>query len=192
MATDFLLLIGDHEPLVWVLTNERMAFPAARAYLVSQLSPDDRLFLYSTRGCFHNPTRDRGRVIGEATVRSTVATLEEPVKFGDKAYPLGCRLKIIGLAARGEGIELGTMTDRLNLFPDSRTWSARLRPVLVAIDRHDAALIHEQLIHVMHRPEVHRAGYLRRTPPPRKHTTSRPEPISDRLEIRALRRGAMY
>ena len=162
MAENFLLVIGDREPLAWVLTEERMAFTTGRASLARRLTPGDRLFLYTTRGCFRNPTRDRGRVIGEATVKTTVTTLEKPVEFGDLAFPLGCHLHITGLAARAAGVQLGTMLDKLHLFPDPKTWSVRLRQVLVPIDAHDATLLHGELASIMQPSHVHRPEYLSR------------------------------
>jgi hypothetical protein len=106
VSRDFLLIIGDREPLAWILTDGMMAFPAHRSKDAGQVDVGDRLFLYTTRGCFHSPGRDRGRIIGEATVTSAVATLKKPVEFGEHAYSLGCSLDITGLAPRDEGPEM--------------------------------------------------------------------------------------
>src|SRR6202051_2908697 len=65
-AVGYLLVIGERDALAWVLTTQRMAVPDYRSREVSALEPGDQLFLYTTRGCFHNPTRDRGRVVGVA------------------------------------------------------------------------------------------------------------------------------
>jgi hypothetical protein len=159
VAKDFLLVIGDREPLAWILTDERMAF----SHVSSRLANGDRLFLYTTRSCFHNPSRDRGRVIGEAVVASSVSLLPMPVVFGDRSFPFGCDLRILGLVARGAGPELRDMVGRLHRFPDPRTWSARLRRVLVPLDSYDAAIVHASLAPLMQAPNVHRAGYVDRT-----------------------------
>ena len=94
MSSDFLLVIGDREPLAWILTQGMMAFPVYRSQTARQVSEGDRFFLYTTRGCFRNPTRDRGRVIGEATVTAPVRMLDEPVEFGDHSFQLGCSLNM--------------------------------------------------------------------------------------------------
>jgi hypothetical protein len=159
VAKDFLLVIGDREPLAWILTDERMAFTHGR----SQLVEGDRLFLYVTRGCFHRPSRDRGRIIGEATVAGPVKSLPEPVVFGDRAFPFGCDLQITGLAARDTGPDLRDLVGKLHLFPDPQTWSVRLRRVLVSLDAHDAAILHSELAPLMKSPPVNRAGYLERS-----------------------------
>jgi hypothetical protein len=54
-----LLILGDRDALRWVLRNERMAFEAHRRKDVTRLAVGDTLFVYTMRGCFHNPTRDR-------------------------------------------------------------------------------------------------------------------------------------
>jgi hypothetical protein len=161
MKKDFLLVIGDHEPLAWILTTGHMAFPAGRGQLVRQLSAGDRLFLYTTRRCFHAPARDRGRVIGEATVATAVKMLSEPIVFGPNSFPVGCDLTITGLAARGSGPQLAAMVHELNVFPDPRSWGIRMRRVLVPLDTHDAELVHEELEPVMSAPEIHLAEYTR-------------------------------
>jgi hypothetical protein len=156
VAKDFLLVIADREPLAWILTDERMAFSRGN----SALAEDDRLFLYATRGCFRNPGRDRGRVIGEAVVTSSVRLLPMPVVFGGRKFPFGCNLQISGLAARDAGPELRDMVGRLHRLPDPRTWSAQLRRALVPLDAHDAAIVHASLAPLMRAPAVHRDGYL--------------------------------
>ncbi len=84
--TSYLLVIGDREALGWILTTGRMAFPSAGRAEVAALKPGDELFLYTTRGCFKNPTRDRGRIIATARVTSPVEHLDKPVHFADRDF----------------------------------------------------------------------------------------------------------
>ncbi len=165
VPSDFLLIIGDREPLAWILTDGMMAFPAHRNRDAAQVSQGDRLFLYTTRGCFHSPGRDRGRVIGEATVTSAVSSLKEPVQFGEHSYSLGCSLDITGLAPRDKGPEMIGVVNDLHLFPNAnpKSWGVRLRRVLAPIDKHDAGVLHKQLSRVMRPVEQSRPGYLERT-----------------------------
>src|SRR5450631_3387057 len=97
----WILVIGDRDSLAWVLAEGRTAFPATRARAVQRLKAGDKLFIYTTRGCFHSPTRHRGRVIGEATVLGPVLPLGQPVSFVDRIFPLGCDLRIDSLAPLG-------------------------------------------------------------------------------------------
>lgn len=165
-AADYLLIIGDREPLAWILTEGLMAFPPHRSKDAGRISKGDRLFLYATRGCFHSPGRDRGRVIGEATVTTAISTLKKPVEFGKHSYSLGCSLDITGLAPRDEGPEMIDLVDDLHLFPPKsspKSWGVRLRRVLAPLDKHDAGVLHKQLARVMRPAEESRVGYLERT-----------------------------
>ncbi|MHB1447088.1 MAG: hypothetical protein ACYCTI_01740 [Acidimicrobiales bacterium] len=165
MPKDFLLIIGEREPLAWILTERKMAFPAHRSRDAGQLAKGDRLFLYTTRGCFHSPGRDRGRIIGEATVTSEIAMLEQPVEFGEQSFPTGCSLNITGLVPRDEGPEMNRCVDELHLFPSSnpKSWGVRLRRVLVPLDQHDARVLHTKLAPVMRPLADVRVGYLDKT-----------------------------
>jgi len=67
MSAAYLLVLGDREAIAWVLREQRMAFPRTPRAEVAAAAPGDRLYLYSPRGAWHNPTHDRGRVIGDCT-----------------------------------------------------------------------------------------------------------------------------
>lgn len=56
-----LLIISANEPRAWVLENQRMAFPAGRRRESLSLRKGVEVLLYTTRGCFSNPSRDLGR-----------------------------------------------------------------------------------------------------------------------------------
>jgi hypothetical protein len=145
MSRSYLLVIGDVTPLAWVLAEQRMAFPALRKSRAAALEIGDELFIYTTRGCFHNPARDRGRVIGLALVSSDVRDLAEPVVFNERPYTSGCTLDIRGVAPLRDGIELQPLVLRLHAFPSERACSMRLRQPPVPLDEHDAALLKRRL-----------------------------------------------
>ncbi len=143
---DYLLPIADREPLRWIVRERRTAFAEHRAADAARLEPGDRVFLYTTRGCFRNPTRDRGRVIASAAVVAPARRLEAPVRFGDREYPYLVELEIETLAPLREGFELAPLVPRLaETFPDPRSWSVRLRRALVPLAPGDADLIAELL-----------------------------------------------
>ena len=102
--------------------------------------------LYTTRGCFRNPTRDRGRVIGVALVATRAHELAVPVRFGEREFPIGLDLEIELLVPRGDGVELAPLIPKLReSFPNPRAWSARLRQALVPISTRDAVTIERAL-----------------------------------------------
>ncbi|GAA3987603.1 hypothetical protein [Thermobifida alba] len=170
----YLMVIGDREALAWVLSTRQTAFPAARAGQASRLSAGDELLIYTTRGCFRNPTRDRGRVVALATVAAPVTRDTAPVRFGDREYPLRCPLRVTELAPFGTGPVLADHVAALHAFPDPRSWSVRLRRPLVLLDAHDRDLLVGLL-----RPDLvplddALAEYLRRGAPVRRSHRAAP------------------
>lgn len=155
-----LLVIGERAALAWVLSEQRMAFSANRRTDAARLRIGDHLLLYTTRGTFHNPTRDRGRVIGEARVLAPVEPLPEPVVLDGREFPLGCPLAIERLAPLRSGVELAPLVPTLESFPDPATWSARMRRPLVPLTSNDAERLRRALREVAGPPEAVLASYL--------------------------------
>ena len=138
---DYLLPIADRDPLAWIVAEQRTAVSERRRREAEALEPGDRLFLYTTRGCFRNPTRDRGRVIGIAEITRRARELAEPIRFGVRDYPIEIALRIDSLAPLGTGVELTPLLDRLESFPNKRAWSAYMRRAIVPLTRPDAQLL---------------------------------------------------
>lgn len=160
-SRSYLLVIGEAAALAWVLAERRMAFPMLRRSQAEALEIGDELLIYTTRTCFHNPTRDTGRVAGLATVKTAVRDLAAPVMFGERSYVLGCGLDITGVAPLHAGVELRPLIPELHVFPDSRSWSAHLRRPLVPLDRHDAALLIRHLSPLLEPLDSHLDTYKR-------------------------------
>jgi hypothetical protein len=160
MPRNYLLVIGDATALAWVLAEQRMAFPALRRSDAMALEIDDELFIYTTRSCFHNPTRDAGRVMGLAKVTTRVRDLAEPVVFGERRYTSGCALAIEGVAALREGVKLSPMVAELHIFPNPETWGMQLRRPLVPLDKHDATVLKRYLATLLEPLEHQLDAYL--------------------------------
>lgn len=161
----YLLVIGDREALAWVLSAQRTAFPSDRRMEVRALRPADRLFIYTTRACFKNPNRDRGRVIGTASVASPVTPLDDPPSFFNRVFPVGCALRLATLAPYQEGVELAPLTPHLDAFDGSgHLWSMRLRRPLVPLTKTDAAKLDERLDRLQRTPAEVLGPYLRWLP----------------------------
>lgn len=148
-----LLLLSERIALAWVLREQRMAFAPHRAADARALNVGDRLSLYTTRGCFHNPTRDRGRIIADALVASRVADLDEPLTLAGRTFTVGCRLRIPRLAPLHRGVALAPLVPGLTTFPNPRGWSTKLRQTLVALEDEDVPLI-EGLLTPLLRPRT--------------------------------------
>jgi hypothetical protein len=140
--TSYLLPIADREPLACIVREQRTAFAQHRARDAAAVEPGDVLFLYTTRGCFRNPTRDRGRVIGRAVVARPAKRAKPAVAFGGHEYPHVVELDIECLAPLRGGVELAPLVPKLReTFPDPTTWSVRMRRALVPLAERDARLI---------------------------------------------------
>jgi hypothetical protein len=157
----WILVIGDRDSLAWVLAEGRTAFPATRARAVQRLKAGDKLFIYTTRGCFHSPTRHRGRVIGEATVLGPVLPLKQPVRFVDRIFPLGCDLRIDSLAPLGLGVDLASLVPQMDVFAVKESWPVYLRRTTVPLGNDDAQLLRSKLNQVATTPSEWIDAYLR-------------------------------
>lgn len=134
----WLLVLGDREALFWVISNGRMAFSARRRSLAMQLGVGDGLLLYSTRGAWRNPTRDRGRIFGSCVVATPVEPLASPVEIGGLKYSSGCELGDMRAVTYPNGLILADMVDRLDdAFPNRAAWSVYLRRPLLPLSGRD-------------------------------------------------------
>jgi hypothetical protein len=141
----YLLVIGERVALGWVLREQRMAFPPNRAPDARSLSVGDELLLYATRGCFHNPTRDRGRVIAESRVTGEVDEMPEPIVLAGREFTLGCPISVRRLAPLGEGVELAPLVLELDSFASKTGWAMALRRPLLRLTRSDATSLRQRL-----------------------------------------------
>ena len=145
MPSAHLLIIGDRAALSRLATEQRMAFPAGRAKAARALGEGDEVLLCATRGCFGNPTRDLGRIVGRATIASPVRVLNEPVVFNERSYSEGCHLKVSGLTPFREGLVLRDSVPRLSVFPAPATWSVRTRRASLTLPPTDAEPVRTEL-----------------------------------------------
>ncbi|WP_328814363.1 hypothetical protein [Nonomuraea cypriaca] len=146
----YLLILGEREAVAWVLRESRMAFPSRSRSEVAKLKIGDDLFILTTRGCWHNPARDRTRIIGHAKVATSVVTYDEPVTIAGRVFTRGCELSIKTLTPYLTGIELVPLVPQLDAFPDKRSgaWFIRLRRPLLEISDDDAQLLRHELRNV--------------------------------------------
>lgn len=168
--TAYLLILGEREAVAWVLRESRMAFPPTNRREVDRLTAGDELFLLTTRGCWHNPTRDRTRVIGRARVATGVETYAKPVSIAGRDFTRGCGIDVDMLAPYLRGVELAPLLPRLAAFPDKRAgaWSIRLRRPLLALPTADADLLRGALAEVAVEPAAVVEEYFDRIRPVRR------------------------
>ena len=140
-----LIILGERDAIAWVVSKQRMAFAPHRVREVSALLPGDGLFLYATRGAFHNPTRDRGRIFGRARATTAPAPLPEPVEISGMSFSHGIELELIGLTSPRSGVHLANLVPRLSTFANKSGWGMMLRRPLLTLNPGDVALLDEEL-----------------------------------------------
>jgi hypothetical protein len=164
----YLLILGERKAVAWVLSTRRMAFPKTPRAEVAQLKPGDELFIYTTRGAFGNPTRDRGRIIARASAASPVTELDEPVEIAGRTFPRGCSLHVESLTPFRTGVELRPLVEHLDAFPNPQAWSIYLRRPLLHLPKQDADILRNALTPLARNPSQTLNGYLNEiTPQPR-------------------------
>lgn len=144
-TTAYLVVLGEREAILWVLLNQQMAFPLTPRREVSALRPGDELVLLTTRAAYHNPVRDRTRVIGTATVESKVAQLDPQVEIAGRAFASGCLIKLETLAPYLTGPEIGPLVSQIHALRGQKNWGMLLRKPLVPIDDSDVVLLKRKL-----------------------------------------------
>ncbi|WP_433454038.1 hypothetical protein ACQPXS_38400 [Streptomyces sp. CA-142005] len=145
MPSSHLLIIGDRAALSWVVTEQRMAFPAGGAKAARALEEGDENFLYTTRGCFRNPTRDRGRIVGRATIAGPVRALDEPVVLGERPSRRTAAWRCPAWPASARDSVLRDLVPRLSVLPDPATWSVRMRRASLTLPAADADLVRTEV-----------------------------------------------
>jgi hypothetical protein len=140
-----LLILSDATGIAWVLSEGKMAFSDNRLGQARRLQPGDRVLVYATRKAFGNPNIWRGSLIAQARVAGGVHRLAEPVDIGERAYGHVVPLSVSSIAPFGSGVPLAACVDRLELFPDPRSWTGRIRRTVVGLPQHDADFLAREL-----------------------------------------------
>ena len=157
----YLLVLGEREAVGWVLRESRMAFPPTRRAEVDRLTTGDELLIFTTRGCWHNPRRDRGRIVGSARVASPVVAYDEPVTIAGRDFTRGCDLTLRSLTPLGQGVELAPLIPQMGAFPNKKAWSIWLRRPLLELPPGDATLLQHKLKPIACAVQVTAQDYIR-------------------------------
>jgi hypothetical protein len=164
----YLLIIGERVALAWILGQSRMAFPPTRRAEVDRLAIGDELFLTTTRGCFHNPSRDRTRIIGRASVESEVLPLQQHIEIAGRRFAASCDIALHSLAPYRGGVELAPLVSDIECLRDSTAWGMRLRRPLLELSASDRVLVNQRLQQIALRAADALPDYLTRIEPLRR------------------------
>lgn len=161
-----LAIIADRQALGWVLQEQRLAFPEPRyRHIFPALAAADQLYLYTTRGCYRNPGRDRGLVIGTATVMGDLERPSNPRVVRGRELLIEVPVRIEALAPLGNGVNVADTVEKMTSFPKPESWSVYLRRSLYSLTEHDATLLDRKLRKYAGQHHEHLDGYLERARP---------------------------
>lgn len=95
-------IFGEVAGLRWVVDNQQMAFPPASRARARRIRAGDRAVLYTSRGAFHNPTRDEARLAGLATVTGA-CKLSEEIEIAGREFTWACPITVDVLLPERQG-----------------------------------------------------------------------------------------
>lgn len=157
----YLNIVSDREAIHWILSRQSTASGVGRLAAGRALEPGDRLFIYATRGAWRNPTRDRGRVIAVSEVAAVPMEPETTLMIAGREFELEVLLRIDRVAPYPTGVVLADHVDEMDLFPNKRAWSARLRTSLLRLTLHDMSILDRKLRPLLQPLEPHLPAYAR-------------------------------
>ena len=130
-------VFGEITALRWVVEHEQMLFAEHQKRRLAGMRSGDRAVLYTTRGAFHNPTRDEARLVGLATVKTNPSQMDSPVMFGDREFPWAGPISIDLLLPERTGASVRDLVARLDLVKKPHAWSSYFRQSPIRIGRAD-------------------------------------------------------
>lgn len=116
----------------WVIEHGRMAVgPRVK----SLPGPGERVVLYTSRGAFHNPTRDRAQVIGLGITTDEPAQRRLVIAGTPYARSFGVDIEV--LAEPRHGLDFASLVPRLDFITKKKSWGGALRRPVVRISDRD-------------------------------------------------------
>lgn len=130
-------VLGEVDALRWVVDQKTMAFPDSASTRIRDMGAGDRAVLYTTRGAFHNPTRDEARLVGVATVDSSPNRPEQPLTIAGREYAWSCSIEVETLLAERQGPTVRALVPELELVRKPAAWGVYFRQSPVRINETD-------------------------------------------------------
>lgn len=125
----WIFVIGERDALRWVLERERMAF---RSHVhTDALAEGDDVVIYATRGCWHNPTRDRSQIVAIGTLAGPVAA--GPITVAGERMARSCPLALTAILPDRNGVPFERLVDRLRMTNGKTHWGLVMRRTIVPL-----------------------------------------------------------
>ncbi|SCG36082.1 hypothetical protein GA0070619_0287 [Micromonospora zamorensis] len=138
----YLAILSEREAIRWVLTNNKLAFTSAASHKEAKaLKPMDEMFLYVTRGAWHNPKRHRGQIVGYASATSRQLQFAEPLWIQGRVFLTYVDIRVERLVGLHQGLDLQPLAKELEAFPKPLAWYTYLRRSLLPLTKADATTL---------------------------------------------------
>lgn len=144
--TFWIWVFGDIDGLRWVLERNRMAFPEHAAGRARRIAAGDSAVLYTTRGAYSNPTRDRSRlqsivdVVGEANHH-------EPVEIAGREVTWSCPIQPRVVLEERQGPEVAPLAAELEHVKRPAVWGQYFRNSPIAVSARDFDVLAKAVEH---------------------------------------------
>lgn len=129
-------VFGTIEGLRWVLQNQQMAFPPSAASRARRIQKGDQAVLYTSRGAYHNPTRDDTRLAGVATVTGPCEPVER-LKIAGREFTWACPVRVDTQLPEREGPAVREVAPQLELVKRPDVWGQYFRHSPRELSEHD-------------------------------------------------------
>lgn len=125
-------MLGNRTAMEWVIDRGRMAV-GPRVRTLPAIG--DRLVLYTSRGAFHNPTRDRAQILALGVTSSEPDNRR--VVVAGAAYARSFAIDIDVMAEPRRGLDFLPLVPRLDFIHNRASWGGALRRPVVHIGDKD-------------------------------------------------------
>jgi hypothetical protein len=106
---------------------------------VPSVEVGDFFAIYTTRGAFHNPTRDQSQIVALGQFASQVQ--RRAVTIDDFVYSRSCKLRVTAELEPRHGLPFRPLINQLNFIQNKKGWASTMRRTLVPVGPEDYARI---------------------------------------------------
>jgi hypothetical protein len=139
-------VFGEIAALRWVIEHQQMLFADHQQRRLSTMRAGDRAVLYTSRGAFHNPTRDEARLVGLATVKARPSQPQSSTAFGVREFTWACPIDLDLMLPERTGASVRALVPELDMVKKPHAWSSYFRQSPISIGEDDFARMAEAIV----------------------------------------------
>jgi len=136
-AVNVIFVVGSRPALEYILDNHVMAFRSS--VKTDMLEKGMRFALYTTRGAYGNPTKDRSQILALGRLSSGVTGQAHSID--QELFPQSCRLKFELRLPWRKGLIFDPLVDELAFVGGRRRYASVFHRTIVKVPTDDYELI---------------------------------------------------